>query len=80
VGFDDIVNTQVAQVNGQKINNLVDLVHAVESDKGKYMQFDLEYNQMVILDKAEAIKATPEILLQHCIPADRSEDLILPVV
>jgi hypothetical protein len=33
-------------VNGQAVNNLQDLVAAVQASKGQYLQFDLEYNQV----------------------------------
>ena len=33
--------------------------------------------QVVILDKESAIGGAPEILTQHCIPSDRSEDLLV---
>lgn len=75
VGYEEIVNTQVLKVNGQPVNNLGDLVAAVDGSTGPYLEFALEYNQLVILDKAAAQAATPDILTQHCIPHDRSEDL-----
>jgi hypothetical protein len=37
---------QVLKVNGQAVNNLQDLVTAVQASKGQYLQFDLEYNQV----------------------------------
>ena len=33
-------------MNGQAVNNLQDLVTAVQASKGQYLQFDLEYNQV----------------------------------
>ena len=82
-------------VNGTPINNLADLVAAVEggggggggkggkppgrgpssSSQGRYLRFDLEYSQVVVLDRAEAAAVGPDILTQHCIAADRSPDL-----
>ncbi|GAB4815905.1 hypothetical protein N2152v2_002951 [Parachlorella kessleri] len=76
VGYEEIVNTQVTEVNGSKVNNLRDLVKAVESAPGPYIRFDLDYNQVVILEKATARSATPDILAMHCIPSDRSQDLL----
>ena len=37
------------KVNGQAVNNLQDLVAAVQASKGQYLQFDLEYNQVGLL-------------------------------
>lgn len=108
---------QVLKVNGKPVNNLKDLVAAVEGSTGQYLELSLEYNQvprllhcrperwlscwpccqpllclpsgnlpptpcaplcvpqLVILDQAAAQAATADILTQHCIPHDRSEDL-----
>lgn len=77
VGYEDLVNTQVLKANGKKVNNLKDLVAAVEDvDNSPYLRLDLEYNQVVVMDMAEAKEATAEILEQHCIPCDRSADLV----
>ncbi|RMZ56724.1 hypothetical protein APUTEX25_002813, partial [Auxenochlorella protothecoides] len=75
VGYEDIVNTQVHAVNGQRVTCLAELVAAAEGGAGEYIRLDLEYNQVVILGKEEAAAAMPAILEQHCIAADRSEDL-----
>ncbi|EFN53636.1 hypothetical protein CHLNCDRAFT_58432 [Chlorella variabilis] len=75
VGYEEVVNTQVLKVNGQAVNNLRDLVEAVAASTGQYLEFSLEYNQLIILDKAAAQAATADILTQHCIAHDRSEDL-----
>jgi S1-C subfamily serine protease len=92
VGYEEMCNTEVKEVNGIKINNMRDLVAAVENttnatnasdgnttnasgSDGSFLRFDLEYNQMVIMDRKEAKDATASILEQHCIPSDRSVDL-----
>ncbi|KAL4539598.1 hypothetical protein Ndes2437B_g02038 [Nannochloris sp. 'desiccata'] len=89
VGYEELCNTQVLKVNGIKINNMRDLVAAVENNKNKnrngtddsnsteksFLRFDLEYNQLVYMDKKEAKDSTKSILEQHCIPSDRSMDL-----
>lgn len=75
VGYEEMCNTQVLAVNGAKVNNLAELVAGIEGSDERYLRIDLEYNQVVILDKAEAAAATAHILEQHCIPADRSVDL-----
>ena len=75
VGYEELCNTQVLKVNEKDINNMQDLVEVVESSTEPYLRFDLDYNQVVILDKKEAMAATSSILEQHCIPSDRSVDL-----
>jgi hypothetical protein len=37
---------QVLKVNGQTVNNLKDLVAAVEGSTGQYLELSLEYNQV----------------------------------
>eukprot|EP00884_Botryococcus_braunii_P012078 jgi/Botrbrau1/20871/Bobra.0135s0006.1 len=76
IGYEDIVNTQVKTVNGAQVDCLKDLVSKVESCKKEYIEFGLEYHQVVVLSTEAARKATAEILKVHCIPQDRSADLI----
>ncbi|CAD7704517.1 unnamed protein product [Ostreobium quekettii] len=75
IGYEDIVNTQVLALNGQKIHSLRTLVDLVDSCKDKYLHFDLDYNQKVVLEAKAARAATKSVLQVHCIPYDRSEDL-----
>lgn len=49
-GYEDILNTQVVRFNGHKVNNLREVVALVDTCKDGYLDFDLEYNQKVILD------------------------------
>ena len=37
---------QVLKVNGQAVNNLQELVAAVQASKGQYLTFDLDYFQV----------------------------------
>lgn len=46
IGYEDIVNTQVRQVNGKAVRNLSDLTKQIESCKDEYLKFDLEYDQV----------------------------------
>ncbi|CAG9461655.1 unnamed protein product [Pedinophyceae sp. YPF-701] len=75
VGYEDIANTQVRKVNGEKVDNLAHLVDLVDGCKDKYLRLDLEYNQVVVLEAKAARKATEEILAMHGVPTDRSTDL-----
>jgi hypothetical protein len=67
---------QVEAVNGQKINNLQDLVCIVDHCKDEYLDLDLDHRQKVVLHTQRAKLATQEILSVHCISNDRSVDLI----
>lgn len=68
--------TTVLKCNGTAVNNLRDLVTAVETCNVRYIRLDLEYNQVVILELGKALEATKAILEMHCIPADRSSDML----
>uniref|UniRef100_A0ACD5ZLF3 Uncharacterized protein n=1 Tax=Avena sativa TaxID=4498 RepID=A0ACD5ZLF3_AVESA len=75
IGYEDIVNTQVLAVNGQPVKNLKDLVTTVENCKDEFLKFDLEYDQIVVLETKTAKAATKDILTTHCIPSAMSDDL-----
>jgi len=47
-----------------------------EEDGGKFIRFELDYDQLVVLDVNAAREATPGILEMHSIPNDRSADLL----
>ncbi len=46
IGYEEIVNTQVHQVNGKPVKNLLDLTRQIEGCEDQYLRFDLEYNQV----------------------------------
>eukprot|EP00798_Chlamydomonas_sp_ICE-L_P019876 gene19876-26576_t len=66
----------MANSEGEQVTNLKDLVRAVESCTASFLEFDLEYNQKVVLNTKRAKVATKEIMITHCIPSDRSPDLV----
>lgn len=68
---------QVLSLNGEKVTDLRTLVKLVDSCERDYIEFELEYNQKVVLKTAEAKKSTSSILEIHCIPRDRSQDLLV---
>ncbi|KAF3329156.1 Protease Do-like 9 [Carex littledalei] len=75
IGYEDIVNTQVLSFNGKPVKNLKSLVQMVEKCKEGFLKFDLEYQQIVVLETKSAKAATHDILTTHCIPSAMSEDL-----
>ncbi|KAK8953314.1 Protease Do-like 9 [Platanthera guangdongensis] len=75
IGYEDIVNTQVLAFNGKPLKNLKSLATMVENCKDEFLQFDLEYEQIVVLQTKTAKAATPDILTMHCIPSAISDDL-----
>ncbi|GJM86809.1 hypothetical protein PR202_ga02703 [Eleusine coracana subsp. coracana] len=75
IGYEDIVNTQVLAFNGQPVKNLKNLATMVENCKDEFLKFDLEYDQIVVLETKTAKAATQDILTTHCIPSAMSDDL-----
>ncbi|XP_038984047.1 protease Do-like 9 [Phoenix dactylifera] len=75
IGYEDIVNNQVLSFNGQPVKNLKTLASMVENCDEEFLQFDLEYQQIVVLKTETAKAATKDILLTHCIPSAMSDDL-----
>ncbi|KAH7577390.1 hypothetical protein JRO89_XS01G0243900 [Xanthoceras sorbifolium] len=75
IGYEDIVNTQVLAFNGKPVRNLKNLADMVESCDDEFLKFDLEYQQIVVLQTKTAKAATFDILTTHCIPSAMSDDL-----
>ncbi|XP_022862937.1 protease Do-like 9 [Olea europaea var. sylvestris] len=75
IGYEDIVNTQVHAFNGKHITNLKSLASMVESCEEEFLKFDLECEQIVVLQTQKAKAATKDILAMHCIPSAMSDDL-----
>ncbi|KAL1333995.1 hypothetical protein HN51_062870 [Arachis hypogaea] len=75
IGYEEIVNTQVLAFNGKPVKNLKSLANMVESCNDEYLQFNLDYEQIVVLRTKTAKAATLDILSTHCIPSAMSDDL-----
>ncbi|KAJ1696131.1 hypothetical protein LUZ63_004643 [Rhynchospora breviuscula] len=75
IGYEDIVNTQVISFNGKPVKNLKSLVQMAEECNEEFLKFDLEYQQIVVLETKSAKAATHDILTTHCIPSAMSDDL-----
>ncbi|CDP02143.1 unnamed protein product [Coffea canephora] len=75
IGYEEIVNTQVMAFNGKPVKNLKILAMMVEACDEEFLKFDLEYDQIVVLQTKSAKAATADILAMHCIPSPMSDDL-----
>ncbi|KAJ4902668.1 Protease Do-like 9 [Raphanus sativus] len=75
IGYEEIVNTQVVAFNGKPVKNLKCLAEMVENCEDEYMEFNLDYHQIVVLQTKTAKEATLDILTTHCIPSAMSDDL-----
>lgn len=79
IGYEQLSNHLVYRVNGEKCTSLKQLVHAVKTTTSRYLRFDLEpHNELVVLETAQLAAATSELLNSHQIPSDRSADLLEP--
>ncbi|XP_068641675.1 protease Do-like 9 [Aristolochia californica] len=75
IGYEDIVNTQVLAFNGKPVKNLKSLANMVENCDDEFLKFELDYQQLVVLQMKTAKAATLDILATHCIPSAISDDL-----
>jgi len=75
IGYEDIVNLQVLAFNGTPVKNLKHLATMVEECNEAFLKFDMDYDQLVVLETKTAKAATQDILTTHCIPSAVSEDL-----
>ncbi|CAL5037730.1 unnamed protein product [Urochloa decumbens] len=75
IGYEEIVNIQVLSFNGTPVKNLKHLAAMVEECDEPFLKFDLDYDQLVVLETKTAKAATQDILTTHCIPSAMSEDL-----
>ncbi|VVB09348.1 unnamed protein product [Arabis nemorensis] len=75
IGYEEIVNTQVLAFNGKPVKNLKGLAEMVENCDDEYMEFNLDYDQIVVLHTKTAKETTLDILTTHCIPSAMSDDL-----
>jgi len=74
-GYQHTTNIQVHKFNGVEIQNLQHLVSLVESCTESFVRFDLEFQRVVIMDRALALQASEEILAQHAIAHNKSKDI-----
>lgn len=75
LGYEDGYNAQVKAFNGTPVRNLRQLVRLVLDCKEPLMTFEMEYNELIVLDTEVARKATDEILDKHSIPSIVSKNM-----
>ncbi|GAB4817615.1 hypothetical protein N2152v2_004661 [Parachlorella kessleri] len=76
IGYEDWSNVQVHSFNGTPVRNLRHLAEMVLACKEPYMRFDVDYDEVIILESAAARAATEEMLQLHSIPNIVSKDLL----
>eukprot|EP00892_Ulva_mutabilis_P000486 jgi/Ulvmu1/10438/UM062_0035.1 len=79
VGYEDVANVQVMKFNGQKVQNLQQLVDMIEAaSESRFFVFEMDHDEVVVLDAKHARASTAEILRTHNIPQQLSQDLRRP--
>ena len=77
VGYEHLNNMLVRKFNDAPVRNLRELLAAVEANTAPFLRFDLSpHEELVVLEAAKVKSATTEVLRQHNIASDRSEDLV----
>lgn len=77
VGYEEVRNTRLFKVNGEKVHNLRHLADLVDGVKGDpFLRLESEYDEVIVLEMSKVAQATAETLETHAIPADRSPDLL----
>lgn len=66
---------QVRTFNGTRITNLLQLACLISDCTDEFFNFGLEYDEVLVLDAAEARASTAEILRVHNIPQQISAEL-----
>jgi len=71
-GYDGIRNIKLEHLNGERVLNLQHLSDLVDACTAEFLVFGLAHTQTVVLQRRQALDATPAILAQHSISAHRS--------
>lgn len=61
--------------NGVEVQNLKHLAEMVLASEESFFKFDLDYNEVIVLDSEAARQSTAEMLELHSIPGMMSSDL-----
>ena len=76
MGYHDYREEIISAVNGQKVNNLKQLIEILRgSEKSPYVKFITGDRKVIVLNSVKAAEAMPEIMEIYNIPSDRSQDL-----
>ena len=70
-GYQSINSKTVTEINGKKINNLSDVINAIEQHKGATHTIIFDKNYKIII-KNISLEENKEIMLKHKISSDRS--------
>jgi len=76
VGYHDIYDKVVISINGNRINNMKDLISLIESDEDEFVDIKLANNRRIVLNKRKILDSNKNILERYNIQFDRSDDLV----
>lgn len=66
---------QVLKFNGTPVKNLRQLAEMAMSCTEQYMRFDLEYNEVVVIESRLAQTSTSEVMTSHSVAFAMSSDM-----
>ncbi|HUJ61860.1 MAG TPA: trypsin-like peptidase domain-containing protein [Kofleriaceae bacterium] len=91
LGYHQMKDAVIERINGVEIGEIRDVVRALAAPLGRHHVIETDYHgsrseshrsdyqssygTRIVLDAAEAERATADILVEHAIPSDRSADL-----
>ncbi|KAG2424070.1 hypothetical protein HYH02_015249 [Chlamydomonas schloesseri] len=84
LGYEDVYNVQLLRLNGTAVTNLRQLAGLVDGalaaeratpGSGGFLRFDLEYNEVVVVEARDVLEATAQVMRSHSIPHTMSADL-----
>ena len=76
LGYEDSFNVQVLAFNGEPVRNLRHLAEMVMVCGERFLSFELEYKELLVLETEAAQAATVEMIQAHSIPCMVSKDLM----
>ena len=79
LGYEDISNACVRKVDGVPVRNVRHLAQLINDNEGPFLKIELDHAQLVVLDTLAIPSATADVMVDHSIPFDRSEDLRMAV-
>jgi hypothetical protein len=72
IGLSAYANLALERVNGQPIAGLAHLADALAANTEPFQVLEFGADRLVVLDRAEAERANPEILERYGVPVDRN--------
>ncbi|MGI9554282.1 MAG: S1C family serine protease [Thermodesulfobacteriota bacterium] len=78
LGYHENENLIIKKVNGNRINNMQELVDIVQTSEGDFISFEDADGNEIVIDKNKADKTNQRILKIYRIRADMSDDLKKP--